>query len=124
MAVAAVFRMGHKLRPPSLQGQWRHSESLHCYSWRLHFRDYQWGAPMPARKTNTTFSRRTIAKQLGSIAGGAALLGPGIASALVKTPAQTEGPFYPPGPLGETDVDLTLLDGHTERAARTCRGTR
>ena len=72
---------------------------------------------MPARKTNTTFSRRTIAKQLGSIAGGAALLGPGIASALVKTPAQTEGPFYPPGPLGETDVDLTLLEGHTERAA-------
>jgi protocatechuate 3,4-dioxygenase beta subunit len=72
---------------------------------------------MAARKTNTTFSRRTVAKQLGSIAGGAALLGPGIASALVKTPAQTEGPFYPPAPHAETDVDLTLLEGHTERAA-------
>jgi protocatechuate 3,4-dioxygenase beta subunit len=72
---------------------------------------------MPARKTNTTYSRRTVAKQLGTIAGGAALFGPGIASALVKTPAQTEGPFYPPEPHAETDVDLTLLDGHTERAA-------
>ncbi len=72
---------------------------------------------MTARKPNTTYTRRTVAKQLGSIAGGAALLSPGIASALVRTPAQTEGPFYPPLPHAETDVDLTLLEGHTERAA-------
>ncbi len=66
-------------------------------------------------------SRRTVTKQLGAIAGGAALFGPAIANALTnaltKTPAQTEGPFYPPGPHAESDVDLTLLDGHTERAA-------
>ena len=34
----------------------------------------------------------------------------------MKTPSQTAGPFYPPQPHGETDVDLTVLDGHTERA--------
>lgn len=64
-----------------------------------------------------TFSRRTVAKQLGAIAGGAALFGSAIANGLIKTPAQTEGPFYPPGPHAESDVDLTLLEGHTERAA-------
>ncbi|MCI0517714.1 MAG: hypothetical protein L0Y45_07765 [Woeseiaceae bacterium] len=63
------------------------------------------------------FSRRTVAKQLGALAGGAALLGPGIASALSKTPAQTEGPFYLSGPHAESDVDLTMLEGHSERAA-------
>lgn len=66
--------------------------------------------------TSRKYSRRAIAKQLGSIAGGAALLGPAVASALARTPAQTEGPFYPPLPHAETDVDLTLLDGHSERA--------
>jgi protocatechuate 3,4-dioxygenase beta subunit len=62
-------------------------------------------------------SRRTVTKQLGAIAGGAALFGSAIANVLTKTPAQTEGPFYPPGPHAESDVDLTLLEGHTERAA-------
>ncbi|MDX1508510.1 MAG: protocatechuate 3,4-dioxygenase [Woeseiaceae bacterium] len=61
-------------------------------------------------------SRRTIARQLGLLLGGASILGSGVARALVKTPAQTEGPFYPPEPHGETDVDLTMLEGHTERA--------
>ncbi len=65
---------------------------------------------------HTRISRRTVTKQLGTIAGGAALLWSGIASALTKTPAQTEGPFYPPGPHVESDVDLTLLEGRTERA--------
>ena len=72
---------------------------------------------MPDRKKHRTYSRRAITRQLGSIAGGAALLGPALAGALARTPGQTEGPFYPPAPHAETDVDLTLLDGHTERAA-------
>ncbi|MHC4452473.1 MAG: dioxygenase family protein [Planctomycetota bacterium] len=63
------------------------------------------------------FTRRAVARHLGTLAGGAALLGPGIARALMKTPSQTAGPFYPPQPHGETDVDLTLLEGHTEHAA-------
>jgi protocatechuate 3,4-dioxygenase beta subunit len=67
--------------------------------------------------TNRKYSRRAITKQLGLIAGGAALFKPAVASTLAKTPAQTEGPFYPPAPHAETDVDLTLLEGHTERAA-------
>lgn len=62
-------------------------------------------------------SRREVARNLGTLAGGAVLLGPGLAHALTKTPSQTAGPFYPPQPHGETDVDLTLLDGHAERAA-------
>ena len=32
------------------------------------------------------------------------------------TPSQTEGPFYPVDPDAEHDVDLTLLEGHTESA--------
>lgn len=63
------------------------------------------------------FSRRVITRQLGILAGGAAFLGPGIAMALSRTPAQTEGPFYHAGPHAESDVDLTLLEGHSERAA-------
>ncbi len=59
----------------------------------------------------TKLSRRTVAKQLGTLAGGAALLWSGIASAL------TEGPFYASGPHVESDVDLTIMEGHDEPAA-------
>lgn len=62
-------------------------------------------------------SRRALARHISLVAGGAALVGPAAVHALVATPAQTEGPFYPLRPHAETDVDLTLLDGHTERAA-------
>ena len=72
---------------------------------------------MKTTKSTRTYTRREVAKQLGAVAGGAALAGPGVAAALARTPAQTEGPFYPRAPHAETDVDLTLLDGHTERAA-------
>lgn len=62
-------------------------------------------------------SRRTLARHIGLVAGGAALAGPAAVHALVATPRQTEGPFYPRQLHAESDVDLTLLDGHTERAA-------
>ncbi len=35
---------------------------------------------------------------------------------MMATPAQTPGPFYPNTLPEETDVGLTLLEGHTERA--------
>ena len=62
-------------------------------------------------------SRRTISKQLGTLVTGATILGPGIARALIATPTQVEGPFYPPEPHDESDIDLTLLGGHEEPAA-------
>lgn len=61
-------------------------------------------------------SRRTVTKQIGILASGAVLLTPLIARALIATPTQTEGPFYPQLPHGEIDVDLTLLAGHAEPA--------
>jgi hypothetical protein len=45
---------------------------------------------------NRKLSRRTIAGRIGALTGITALLGPGLAAALVKTPSQTAGPFYPP----------------------------
>jgi protocatechuate 3,4-dioxygenase beta subunit len=67
-------------------------------------------------KMTRKISRRTVTRQLGALASGAILLTPSIVHALLKTPTQVEGPFYPPLPHHETDVDLTLLDGHSERA--------
>lgn len=61
-------------------------------------------------------SRRAVTKHIGTLASGAVLLTPSIAHALLATPRQVEGPFYPPLPHKETDVDLTLLEGHSEPA--------
>lgn len=61
-------------------------------------------------------SRRQMAGKLGAMATGVVLLTPAIAHALLSTPSQVEGPFYPPLPLGETDVDLTWLEGHSAPA--------
>jgi len=61
-------------------------------------------------------SRRSLAKQMGAIASGMLISAPSIAQALLETPEQVEGPFYPLEPLGETDVDLTLLEGHDTAA--------
>lgn len=61
-------------------------------------------------------SRRAVTKHIGALASGAVLLTPSIAHALLATPRQVEGPFYPPLPHKETDVDLTLLEGHSEPA--------
>lgn len=47
---------------------------------------------------------------------GAALLGGGIARAAVPTPKQVEGPFHPIGEQADTDLDLTLIEGHTKPA--------
>ena len=62
-------------------------------------------------------SRRSLARHIGMLAGTSTILGAGAVHALVATPRQTAGPFYPPKPHAETDVDLTLLDGRPEPAA-------
>ena len=60
-------------------------------------------------------TRRDAAQGIG-IAAGASLLAPGLVYAAVKTPSQTAGPFYPVTGAPDRDLDMTVMDGHTERA--------
>lgn len=62
--------------------------------------------------------RRTMLKMsLGALAG-APLLGSAVADACTgKTPAQTEGPFYPVNPQMDRDWDLTQVTGRNGNAA-------
>lgn len=60
-------------------------------------------------------SRRALGRHLGAFAG-AALMPASLAATLVATPRQVEGPFYPVDARSESDLDLTLLDGHSEPA--------
>jgi protocatechuate 3,4-dioxygenase, beta subunit len=56
------------------------------------------------------FSTRRNALRLGAgVIVSASPLG-ALAQALLRTPAQTEGPFYPPNPV-ERDADLTTVQG-------------
>jgi protocatechuate 3,4-dioxygenase beta subunit len=61
-------------------------------------------------------SRRVLIKQITTFLGGFSIIRPAIAQKKFLTPAQIEGPFYPPPPLAETDVDLTILEGHSDTA--------
>ena len=61
------------------------------------------------------FSRRAVTKHIGA-AAGITLLGPGMARAALVTPAQVEGPFHPIDEQADTDLDLTLIDGHSRTA--------
>jgi protocatechuate 3,4-dioxygenase beta subunit len=64
---------------------------------------------------NKKMDRRTIIKAGVGIAASAVT-----ASIIAKpsklTPANPEGPFYPKHQQVDKDTDLTLIDGHTERA--------
>ncbi len=66
-------------------------------------------------KKYKNISRRDVTKQIG-IAAGISLLGPGITRAAALTPAQTEGPFYPIDEQADKDMDLTLIEGHSDTA--------
>lgn len=66
-------------------------------------------------KNYKNLSRRDVTKQIG-IAAGISLLGPGIVKAAALTPEQTEGPFYPIDEQADKDMDLTLIEGHSETA--------
>ncbi|MGQ0383704.1 MAG: dioxygenase family protein [Gammaproteobacteria bacterium] len=62
-------------------------------------------------------SRRRILRSAAGI-GGLAALGPinRAWAGLVETPMQTMGPFYPITRPLDSDADLTLLQGHQQRA--------
>jgi protocatechuate 3,4-dioxygenase beta subunit len=66
-------------------------------------------------KNNNRLSRRELAKRLGIVAG-AGLASAAYARVAPVTPAQVEGPFHPVEVQADMDVDLTLLEGHTEVA--------
>ena len=61
------------------------------------------------------FSRRALSKQIG-MAAGITLLGPAVARAAVVTPEQVEGPFHPIDEQSDTDLDLTVVQGHSKSA--------
>ena len=67
-------------------------------------------------KRKSKISRREFAQNLGLTAAGLALLQPHSLLAAGVTPKQVEGPFYPDSDMGDTDLDLTLINGHTEPA--------
>lgn len=63
----------------------------------------------------TKFSRRSI------LTAGAAVVASAVTAAVAAkstalTPANPEGPFYPKHQQVDKDADLTLVEGHTERA--------
>jgi protocatechuate 3,4-dioxygenase beta subunit len=60
-------------------------------------------------------SRRDVTKQIG-LAAGISLLALGVTRATAPTPEQVEGPFYPIDEQADKDMDLTLIEGHSETA--------
>jgi len=66
-------------------------------------------------KNYKNVSRRDVTKQI-AIAAGISLLGPGITRASMQTPEQTAGPFYPIDEQADKDMDLTLIEGHSDTA--------
>jgi protocatechuate 3,4-dioxygenase beta subunit len=62
-----------------------------------------------------TITRRNLSKKM-AIATGVGLLAPGLAMSAPATPAQVEGPFHPVDAQKDTDLDLTLIEGHTGSA--------
>lgn len=56
--------------------------------------------------------RRRLLK--GALGGAAAIAGTPVLAAV--TPSQAEGPFYPNRAQPDTDADLTMIEGRTERA--------
>jgi protocatechuate 3,4-dioxygenase beta subunit len=64
---------------------------------------------------NSKIDRRTIIKAGAGIAASA-ITASVIANSSEPTPANPEGPFYPKHQQVDKDTDLTVIDGHTERA--------
>ena len=61
-------------------------------------------------------TRRRFGKQVGMTATGLLVMGSGSLMAGKVTPTQTQGPFYPDSDVGDNDLDMTLIKGHTEAA--------
>jgi protocatechuate 3,4-dioxygenase, beta subunit len=71
-------------------------------------------AQNPADHCSTRLNRRSVLTRLGSglflSLGGISLGGAAFADELVRTPAQTEGPFYPDHLPLDTDNDLLIVN--------------
>ena len=65
-------------------------------------------------KTNK-ISRRSMLTASAGLAA-TAVSGTTIGKSMTVTPANPEGPFYPKHKQVDKDTDLTLIEGHTERA--------
>lgn len=65
---------------------------------------------------NRRLSRRQFGKAISMTATGLAVISSSSVLAALATPRQVEGPFYPDFDLGDRDLDLTLIQGHTESA--------
>lgn len=63
----------------------------------------------------TRFSRRSVLTAGAGLAA-TAISGTTIGKSMTVTPANPEGPFYPIHKQVDMDTDLTLIEGHTERA--------
>ncbi|MFO7764114.1 MAG: protocatechuate 3,4-dioxygenase [Wenzhouxiangellaceae bacterium] len=63
-------------------------------------------------KNEKGMTRRTMVR--GSL--GVATLSATGGLLAASTPVQTEGPFFPIHPQPDTDADMTLIEGHAERA--------
>ena len=66
-------------------------------------------------KNRGKYSRREVTRYIGMAAGAAFVTG-SIARAAVPTPQQVEGPFHPIDEQLDTDLDLTMIDGHSQPA--------
>jgi len=60
-------------------------------------------------------SRRSVLTASAGLAA-TAISGAAMGKSMTVTPANPEGPFYPIHKQVDTDTDLTLIEGHTERA--------
>ena len=63
----------------------------------------------------TRFSRRSVLTAGAGLAA-TAISGTTIGKSMTVTPVNPEGPFYPIHKQVDLDTDLTLIEGHTERA--------
>ncbi len=66
-------------------------------------------------KKQKMLSRRDVAKHIGLTAGAALVATPFVHAAL-PTPRQVEGPFHPIDEQTDTDLDLVMIEGHSEPA--------
>jgi protocatechuate 3,4-dioxygenase beta subunit len=71
----------------------------------------------PGQHAMILTSRRRVLGGAGALAAGATL--PARAAALIATPPQTTGPFYPLSLPLDADNDLVIVEGGPERAAGT-----
>ena len=71
---------------------------------------------MKSHHSGKGLTRRDLSRKIG-LAAGATLLGSRIVRAAnAPTPEQVEGPFHPIEDQADTDLDLCMIEGHTEPA--------